>query len=370
MIRLASPDISERDIERCAEVLRSGMLVQGPNVAALEDAIAGFAGFGACAAVSSGTAALHTALMALGIGPGDAVLVPAFTFPATANVVEALGARTVLCDVDPASYVLTAEGMEAALDDHGGDAVRAVIAVDEFGFPAPMAEIAALARARGMAVIEDACCALGSTLGGAHVGAHADAACFSFHPRKAVTTGEGGCVLAREPGLIERVRRLRNHGIEAKDGVADFTAAGLNYRLTDFQAALALGQVERFGAAVARRRDLAARYAYLLAGIPGLALPEPDDGHSWQSYMVVLDDGLDRLAVIGELHAAGIEANLGAQALHELGYFAEKYGHGADAFPNASRLYRSGLALPLHPGLLDDEVLHVAATLRSVIGNG
>ncbi len=370
MIRLAAPDISEQDIERCAAVLRSGMLVQGPNVAALEDAIAGFAGFGTCAAVSSGTAALHTALMALGIGPGDAVLVPAFTFPATANVVEALGARTVLCDVDPGTYVLTPEGMAAALQGHREDAVRAVIAVDEFGYPAPMTAIAALARGRGMAVIEDACCALGSMHEGVHVGAHADAACFSFHPRKAVTTGEGGCVLVRDPELVERVRRLRNHGIEARDGLADFTAAGLNYRLTDFQAALALGQIERFGPAVARRRDLAARYAYLLAGTPGLALPEPDDGHSWQSYMVVLDDGLDRLAVIEELRAAGIEANLGAQALHELGYFAAKYGHEADAFPNASRLYRSGLVLPLHTGLRDDEVLHVAATLKSLIENG
>ena len=370
MIRLAAPDISEQDIERCAAVLRSGMLVQGPNVAALEDAIAGFAGFGTCAAVSSGTAALHTALMALGIGPGDAVLVPAFTFPATANVVEALGARTVLCDVDPGTYVLTPEGMAAALKGYQEDVVRAVIAVDEFGYPAPMTAIAALARGRGMAVIEDACCALGSMHEGVHVGAHADAACFSFHPRKAVTTGEGGCVLVRDPGMAERVRRLRNHGIEARDGMADFTAAGLNYRLTDFQAALALGQIERFGAAVARRRDLAARYAYLLAGTPGLALPEPDDGHSWQSYMVVLDDGLDRLAVIEELRAAGIEANLGAQALHELGYFAGKYGYEADAFPNASRLYRSGLVLPLHTGLRDDEVLHVAATLKSLIENG
>ncbi|MGH2361569.1 MAG: DegT/DnrJ/EryC1/StrS family aminotransferase, partial [bacterium] len=185
MIRLAVPDIQESDIARVVEVLRSGNLVQAREVAGFEQALAEYTGIEHVATVSSGTAALHLALLALNIRPGDAVIVPAFTFPATANVVEAVGAEVVLCDVDPTTYVMTPEAFEACIQRHRKGNLRAVVVVHEFGYPARMAEICAVARKNNLPVIEDAACALGTTSDGIHVGGFGDLGCFSFHPRKA-----------------------------------------------------------------------------------------------------------------------------------------------------------------------------------------
>ncbi len=367
MIQLAKPDLREDDIARAVNVLRSGMLVQGENVADFERELVDFTGLSFAVATSSGTAALHLALKAFGVGPGDAVLVPAFTFPATANVVEALGGRTILCDVSAESYVVNPQSIICEISANADAQLKAVIVVHEFGYPARIREIADACRAQGLILIEDAACALGAIADGRHVGHFSDAACFSFHPRKAITTGEGGAVISQSGALAEKVKMLRNHGIVATGRGVDFQDAGLNYRLTDFQAALALGQLHRFHAELQRRRELAKLYRQELEHVTGLALPEIPGGHSLQSFMIVLSSGFSRAKIISELHECGIQANLGAQALNCLSFYREKYGFDSDTCPVASLLYESGLVLPLYGSMQVDDVKYVCHTLRKLL---
>lgn len=367
MIKLASPDILESDIQRCNDVIRSGNLVQGEWVARFEQALTSFAGFGSWRAVSSGTAALHIALKALGVGPGDSVIVPAFTFPATANVVENLGANTILCDVDPASYVVTPQTLQQTIDAHADHPLKAIIVVHEFGYPADMEAMAQIAKTHNLKIIEDAACALGTVSGDKHVGWFSDAACFSLHPRKAITCGEGGAIVSRNPALIERINALRNHGMARVGTDIDFVEAGLNYRLTDFQAALVTGQVERFDAEVDKRRLLADHYLDRLGNHPQITLPNADAGHTWQSFMVTLPAEIDRKTIIEAMLAKGVQTNLGAQALHCLSYFRDRYGYKADQFPNAAMLYRSGLVLPLYGKLTISDLDLIISNLLSVL---
>lgn len=367
MIRLSKPDIRDEDIARAVEVLRSGMLVQGENVVAFERKLAAFSDLPHAVVVSSGTAALHLALKALGIGPGDTVIVPAFTFPATANVVEAVGAETALCDVDEMTYVITPEALAQRIAALSGKRLKAVMVVHEFGFPARIAEMAKICRQHGLLLIEDAACALGTVADGKHPGFYGDAACFSFHPRKAITTGEGGAVLTRNKDLADRVTSLRNHGIVYGAAGMDFQSAGLNYRLTDFQAALVLGQFERFGDELTRRRELAAVYHRDLEAVKRITLPMIPEGHSLQSFMVVLDATLCRKTLIAALLDRGIQTNLGAQALNCMTYFQRKYGVGEDACPMASRLYRSGLVLPLYGALSASDIQLISSSIQEVL---
>lgn len=365
MIKLASPDIRQDDLRRANRVIRSGNLVQGKYVARFETALSGLTGVEHCSVVSSGTAALHLALLALGVRPGDGVLVPAFTFPATANVVERLGARTVLCDVDATRYVMTPEAVAGVMDAQSAGTITAVIVVHEFGFPADIEGIRAVAKRHGARVIEDAACALGTLANGRHAGHFGDLACLSFHPRKALTTGEGGAVLSRDAPLIARIKELRSHGIRVENGTRDFVDAGLNYRMTDFQAALGVGQVPRFPRELTARRALAVRYLEQLRGEQRLRVPATDAGHSWQSFMVVLSQQIDRDGLIRTLRSKGIESGLGAQALHCLRYYRERYGYSEDAFPAAAELYRKGLSLPMHGRLATGDVDRICGNLRA-----
>ena len=369
MIRLAVPDIQEADIARVVEVLRSGNLVQAGEVAGFEQALAEFTGIEHGAAVSSGSAALHLALLSLHIHPGDAVIIPAFTFPATANVVEAVGAEVVLCDVDPRTYVMTPEALSACIQRHGKGNLKAVIVVHEFGYPARMAEICALARKNNLRVIEDAACALGTTSDGTHVGAFGDLGCFSFHPRKAVTTGEGGLVVSRDRALIEAVKELRNHGMRVTGSTRDFVVAGLNYRMTEFQAALGVGQLVRFPQQIRDRRNLVECYQDLLHDDPRVTLPASDSGHSWQTFMVTLGLGQNRDDVITALAEQGIQASLGAQAINCLSYYRGRYGWGPDSCPVAARLYSHGLALPLHGRMIEADVRQVVAAVGTALAS-
>ena len=369
MIRLTEPDISQEELDAVCEVLKSGMLVQGERVSAFEQALGNYMGAKHVAACSSGTAALHLSLTAIGVSRGDAVFVPAFTFPATVNAVEHVGARPVLVDVDPETYCLTAAGLKEALNIwNGPENPRAVIVVHEFGAPCEMDKIISHSNKAGLSVIEDAACALGSRYKGQHVGTFGTTGCFSWHPRKTITTGEGGAVVTYDEELNRRLTMLRNHGIEKKqDGTVDFLVPGFNYRLTDFQAALGLVQLKRFSKWLAVRKNLVAVYRRELYGLPELRLPREVQGHTWQTYMVVLPDGRSQKRIIAELRKRGIETNLGAQGIHMLEYFRNNYGYETEHYPVAAELFKKGLALPLHPRLTTSHIKEVSDALKEVL---
>ena len=363
MLKLSRPNISEEAIAAVADVLRSGNLVHGPENEAFEQDLARYLGCSDVVLVSSGTAALHVALMALDIGPGDAVLLPDFTFPATGNVINLMGARPVLVDVLPGTYNLDPDALRDVIAQwQGPERLRAIMPVHEFGCPADMAAINAVAQEHGLFVVEDAACALGAEMDGQKAGTLGTVGCFSFHPRKTLTTGEGGAIATNDAKLAARLRRLRNHGMERDARGLTFIESSTNYRLTQFQAVLGRHQLPHLDQWIAKRRSLVEEY---VAGLPGnaLALPDLSKGHSWQTFMVVLPNGVDRSQVIKLLNAQGIESNLGAQSLSSIGL----YGSPDAEVVVGSKLARQGLALPLYEEMSRADVAQVCSAIKQVL---
>ena len=369
MIRLTEPDISSKELDAVCEVLKSGMLVQGKQVEAFEQDLGRYMEAQYVVACSSGTAALHLSLLAMGVGRGDAVFVPAFTFPATVNAVEHVGAKPILVDVDPKTFCITPEGLDEALGAwNGPENPRIVIVVHEFGAPCEMDRIITLSNEAGLSVVEDAACALGSRYKEQHVGTFAATGCFSWHPRKAITTGEGGAVVTSDEELYLRLTMLRNHGMKKKsDGTIDFVVPGFNYRLTNFQAVLGLTQLKRFPKRLTDRNNLAGVYLRELAEVPGLRLPLEIEGHTWQTFMVVLPDGVKQAEIIAKLRQQGIETNIGAQGIHMLSYFRNRYGYKKNNYPVAAELFEQGLALPLHPLLTENQIVMISNSLKEIV---
>ncbi|CAN5206328.1 DegT/DnrJ/EryC1/StrS family aminotransferase [soil metagenome] len=350
-IRLAKPDVGEHEAALMAEVLASGQLTMGAKVEDLERALAEAVGTAHAAAVSSGTAALHLAVLALEIGPGDEVVVPAYTFPATANAVELCGARAVLVDVDPDTFLLDTAAVAAALTPR----TRAVMAVHLFGRPVAWEELQT-AVPQEVALIEDAAGALGASYRGTPCGALGVLACFSFHPRKIVTTGEGGAVTTDEAGLDAAVRRFRHHGwVE----VGDMPTPGFNYRLPDLLCALGIPQLERLEELLGARERVARGYTERLEHFVLTPSAADGDRHGWQAYVVQLDRRDEALAT---LRAGGIEAQIGTWALHRLGAY---HSHGP--FPGADRAFERALALPFHTQLTDSELDRVTEVLTHIV---
>lgn len=369
MIKLSQPIISEEEIKAVADVLRSGMLVQGQNVAKFEQLLEEYMDTQFVVAVSSGTAALHIALTALEIGENDAVFVPGFTFPATANVVEIQKARTVLVEVDPYTYNMDPAKLEETIINYkGNEKPKAIIVVHEFGAPANMTRIIEIAKKYHLFVVEDAACALGTTWNGQHVGTFGDIGCFSWHPRKAITTGEGGAVVTSNEHLNKKMRLLRNHGLnKSDDGSMDFILPGFNYRLTDIQAVLGIHQLKNFNSWVKKRCELVDYYYKLLENCPNVQLPNKTEGHAWQTFMVVLSNEIERNSIINHLKVENIESNIGAQALHLLYYYKTKYGYKSSDYPIAQKLFENGLALPLHPLLNYKDIENISSLLRKMV---
>jgi perosamine synthetase len=368
-IPLAKPTIQEADIENVARVLRSGALVQGPEVAAVEHWLCSRTGVPFAAAAANGTATLHLALLALGIGTGDEVIVPAFSYVATANAVELTGARPVFVDVRTDTFNIDAAQIERAITPR----TRAIMPVHEFGLCAGMTSILEIAARRGLPVIEDAACALGARDGECEAGSMGDFGSFSFHPRKAATAGEGGALLIKKEAHWHKVRALRSHGVGlvgATDAADDFLYAGLNYRLTDIAAALLRGQLERLDKARDKRTALAARYSTAFTGHPLIVPPTVPEGkvHAWQTYHVMLHPSVPRDAVIARLRALGIGSNYGAQCIPALRFYREKYQFGDNEFPCAYAAYSHGLALPLYETLTIQDVDFVAASVVAIVG--
>jgi perosamine synthetase len=349
-IRLARPDVGEPELAAIAEVVRTGQLTMGAKVAEFEEAIARVVGTAHAAVVSSGTAALHLALLALEIGPGDEVIVPAYTFPATANVVELCGARAVLVDVDPDTFNLDVGAVAAAV----GPGTRAVMAVHLFGRPVEWEELQT-AVPQDVALVEDAAGALGATYRGTPCGALGVAGCLSFHPRKIVTTGEGGAVTTDEAALDAAVRRFRHHGWET---LGDMPTPGFNYRLPDLLCAIGIPQLERLQELLEARERVAGWYAERLEHHVLTPSAAEGDRHGWQAYVVQLDRRDEALRALRE---AGIEAQIGTWALHRL----EPYRAQGD-FPGADRAFERALALPFAATTTEQEVERVAAVLTSL----
>lgn len=366
MIRLSQPIISDEEINAVVEVLKSGMLVQGKYVEEFENNLKDYMNSQYVLAVSSGTAALHLALSALDIGEGDAVFVPGFTFPATANVVEIQKARTVLVDVNPGTYNIDPDKLEEAIQNYSGsETPKAIIVVHEFGAPVNMTRIMEIAKEHDLYVVEDAACALGATWDGRHVGTIGDIGCFSFHPRKAITTGEGGAVVTNNKQLNIRINLLRNHGLERMDnGCIDFVLPGFNYRMTEFQAVLGIHQLKMFDQWIEKRKKLISFYFTFLENCSNIQLPIKLNGHAWQTFMIVLPNTTDRIKLINLLRVNEIESNLGAQALHMLSYYKNKYGFNDIDYKISNRLFTKGLALPLSAQLTEEDISRVCTILK------
>jgi perosamine synthetase len=349
-IRLARPDVGDEELAAIEEVVRSGQLTMGAKVEEFERAIARAVGTGYAAAVSSGTAALHLALLALEIGPGDEVIVPAYTFPATANAVELCGARAVLVDIDPDTFVVDPASVAAAVTPR----TRAVMAVHLFGRPVEW-EALQTAVPQEVALVEDAAGALGARYRDTPCGALGLAACLSFHPRKIVTTGEGGAVTTDEPELDAAVRRLRHHGWAT---VGDMPAPGFNYRLPDLLCAIGIPQLARLEELLDARERVAASYTERLEHYVLTPSAAENDRHGWQAYVVQLDRRDEALAALRD---AGIEAQIGTWGLHRLAPYREQ-----GVFPGADRAFERALALPFSTTTTEEEVERVAAVLTSM----
>jgi dTDP-4-amino-4,6-dideoxygalactose transaminase len=346
-IRLGWPDLGEAELAAVAEVFESGMLTMGPKVAEFEAELARACGVERAFAVSSGTAALHVAVLALGLEPGDEVLVPAYTFPATANVVALAGLRPRLVDVDPETMNLDPEKLEV------GPRTRAILPVHLFGRPARLEELPDLP------LLEDAAGALGARRRGRPCGSLGALACFSFHPRKIVTTGEGGAITTDDAEIADAVQQLRNHGWRT---LGDMPAPGLNYRLSDILCAVGIPQLQRLDELLAARTRIAAGYTERLAHLPVL-LPAADDGdvHGWQAYVLQIDD---RDRVLAELRERGIEAQIGTFALHRLAAYADQ-----GSFPGADQVFERALALPFHTRLTESDLDRVAEALDKIVSH-
>lgn len=364
-LRLAEPRFGPEAIEAIGRVLQSGNLTQGPVVAEFEEAVAAFCGAAHAIATTSATTAIELALAALDLGPGDEVVAADFTYPATGNAVLQRGATLRLADADPASYCIDVAALEAALTPR----TRAVLTVDVFGLPADYTAIEPLLDARGIPLICDAACSLGGAIGDRRTGTFGLASCFSFHPRKSLTTGEGGMVLTDDDALAARMRRLRNHGTERAGWRATFVEPGFNYRMSDLNAALGLTQVAGFGEVVERRRALAAALVGLLADVDGVTPQAAPDGHRhpYQAFVVTCDEDLDRDALVLALRERGVESTLGTYAMHVEPAFQAACGTRPGDLPASKALLDRTLALPLHQGMDEDDVATVARVLREVV---
>lgn len=367
------PWLGEEEIAAVAEVIASGWVAQGPRVARFEEQFAASVESPYAVATSNCTTALHLALVVTGVGAGDDVVVPSFSFIATANAPTYVGARPVFADVDAATGDLTAETVLEALTPR----TRAVIVVDQGGVPADLAAIRAVCDPRGIRVIEDSACGAGSTYRGRPVGVGADVTAWSFHPRKLLTTGEGGMLTTADPHWADRARRLREHAmsVSAADRQAsvlapqeEYTEVGFNYRMTDLQAAVGIVQLGRLPQIVQRRRELAARYAELLDDVPGLrAVTDPTWGTgNFQSYWVEVEPsfGATRERTLEVLAEADISARRGIMAAHRQPAYRGR-DTGSAPLTVTERLTDNTLILPLFHELTDADQVRVADALRS-----
>jgi perosamine synthetase len=376
-MQLTSPKFDENEIDQLRACLNSGWVTQGPITQRFESLIAERQGVKHALATTSCTAALHLATMALGLKAGDEVIVPAFTWVTSAHCAEYVGARAVFADIDLATYNLDPAEFAAAITPR----TKAVVAVHLFGLAAPMNEIGVIAKRHGIAVIEDAACAIGTTYNGKPVGGLAHAGCFSFHPRKIVTTGEGGAVTTGDDGIAKIVSSLRNHGAtgpaippmepQGPWTMSTFDRIGYNLRLSDIQAAVGVAQMAKLDGLLTERRSLAFGYRKRLCSRKDLILPCSDDGHSYQSFVIRIAEGgrNRRNSLMSYLAAQDIQTRPGTHAVPALGYYRQKYRLRGDDFPRAVIAEDTTIALPLFPGMTATDLDRVTEALLAALAH-
>jgi len=383
MIPIARTSLTEAEIKSVLEPLRSGWLVQGPKVREFEEKWSTFTGAKHSVAVSSCTTALHLSLAALGFGAGDEAIVPAFTWISTANVVEHLGGKVVFCDIDLKTFNIDPDQIESKITSR----TRAVLPVHLFGLAADMTQILKIARKHNLWVVEDAACGFGAKYHGKHVGTLGNTGCFSFHPRKAITTGEGGMVTTEDPELAEKMRRMRDHGAGLSDLqrhhgarpylLSDHPEAGYNYRMTDLQAALGSAQMDRAKEIVKERKRLAEKYDEAFTGLNWLQAPAKIAGyeHGYQSYPCLFEPAEIRPQKIptirerrnewmNRLFQAGISTRPATHAVHMLSSYRQKYGLKPHDFPSAWAANDCSVSLPLFHGMKEGEQDKVIETVK------
>ncbi|KAF0116762.1 MAG: DegT/DnrJ/EryC1/StrS aminotransferase [Rhodospirillaceae bacterium] len=371
VIPIALPATGEEEWHAVREPILRGWLTQGPKVAAFEQAFATRHQVSHALATTSCTTALHLALVALGIGPGDEVIVPAFTWVATANVVLYCGATPVFADVDPVTFTIDVADALARVTAR----TRAVIPVHLFGACADVEALRA-GLPKDVILIEDAACAAGASYKGHPAGGLGDMAAFSFHPRKSITTGEGGMLTTNRADAAETANRLRNHGASLSEEqrhlgakpylLPDFNLLGFNYRMTDVQAAIGLVQLAKLDRFITERAHWAAWYGERLACLPWLRLPAVLEGHAWQAYVTSVDPKsapLPRDVLMDRLQQQGIATRPGTHAVHKLGYYRTRFGLKPEDFPNAHACDVNTMALPLHNRMSAEDYERVVSSL-------
>jgi dTDP-4-amino-4,6-dideoxygalactose transaminase len=375
-IQISVPSTGEEEWQATREPLMTGWLTQGPKVAAFEVAFAKRHQVAHALATTSCTTGLHLILAALGIGPGDEVIVPAFTWVATANVILYCGATPIFVDVDRRTYNLDFVDVGRKLSSR----TKAVIVVHLFGLCVDMDALSRVVP-RGIPIVEDAACAAGASFRGTPVGSFGVSAAFSFHPRKSITTGEGGMVTTQDPHLAETMNRLRNHGASLSEEqrhvgprpylLPDFNLLGFNYRMTDLQGAVGLVQLRKLDRYIDERDRWASWYMEQLATIPWLRMPErPSDGqHAWQAFVTYVDPRTapaPRNEIMERLQQRGVSTRPGTHAVHLLGVYRDRYGIAPGDFPGARDCDAQTMAIPLHNRMTEDDYQYVVSSIREL----
>lgn len=393
-IPITRPYFDTDEKETILKPLESGWIVQGPYVAEFERLFSGFTGSQFAIATTNCTTALHLALEAIGIGRGDKVIVPSFTFVASANAVEYTGAEVVFCDIDLKTFNINVTEIADLLEEDREKKIKAVMAVNLFGLCADLLEVAGLAKRYGLKVIEDSACGLGAYIEGRHSGTFGDIGCFSFHPRKAITTGEGGMLITENKEIAQKVSSLRDHGATTSDFkrhsekggslLPEYNLRGYNYRMTDLQGAIGVSQMKKVKVILEKRASIAHRYDEALKDRCQILIPYVPEGytHGYQSYVCLFTGGnelkgltmdkIERLNVkrnhiMARLEERGIATRQGTHAVHTLGYYRNKYKLQEKDFLNSYAADRLSITLPLYADMTDEEFDYVVTNIREVL---
>jgi len=362
-IPVGQPHITEADALFVAEAVRSGWVSNGPMTRRFEEEFASAVGARHAIATTSGTTALHVALAALGIGPGDEVIVPSFTFISSANVVLYLGATPVLVECDPETYNVTPEIIAAAITPK----TKAVMPVEMNGIPLDYEPIIELCAKHNIHLVADSAEALGSETRGVRIGSQAPIHCFSFFPNKSITTGEGGMVTCADDENAAIIRQLVNQG---QDGRYNHISLGFNYRMTEMQAALGISQLSRLAEQIVLKEELAVFYDQHLAGIEGLKLayrPEWVTAQSWYMYSITVADRATRDRVVERLKSVGVDTRLGFPPIHNQKYYRDTFGYKAEDLPITMDVWERKIDLPSWPGLSESQRQRVVTAVREAI---